>query len=146
MTQDLIVFAGTGNPALAAAVAEELGVRVGSCTVTRFPDGETAVRINEPVRGREVFVVQPTGTPVNDNLIAASHGLFVADARHELSHTAIQEIFVTDSLTADRTWPRLRIVSMAPLFAEAISRIHAGGSLGNLYEAAVNSGRGVSAL
>src|SRR6516162_3433137 len=69
MAADLIVFAGTANSALAEAVAEELGVRLGSCTVTRFPDGETAVWINEPVRGCEVFVVQPTAPPVNDNLV-----------------------------------------------------------------------------
>ncbi|HKI19595.1 MAG TPA: ribose-phosphate diphosphokinase, partial [Isosphaeraceae bacterium] len=69
MTQDFVLLAGTANSALAAAVADELGVGLGSSTTTRFPDGETAVRINEPVRGREVFVLQSTGPPVNDHLI-----------------------------------------------------------------------------
>ena len=69
MNQDLLLFSGTANPALAIAVAAELGVPVRLSAATRFPDGETAVQINEPVRGREVFLVQPTAPPVNDNLV-----------------------------------------------------------------------------
>jgi ribose-phosphate pyrophosphokinase len=68
MTEDFIIFAGTANPELAANVARELGVRLGACAVERFPDGETSVRLDEPVRGREVFVVQPTSPPVNEHL------------------------------------------------------------------------------
>jgi len=313
MTQDPILFAGTANSALAAAVAGELGVRLGACSITRFSDGETAVHINEPVRKREVFLVQPTAPPVNDHLVellafvdacrrsaaeritavvpyfgyarsdkrhgrrepitaslvaqliqaagvdhiltldmhadqiegffhipvdnltavptlcqalrgglperlvvvspdagrvdmaldyshrldssvvvlhkrrvsgsetqvthvvgdvrgrsclivddmistggtiaraveallaagarreivvAASHGLFVGEARAKLSHEAIQAVVVTDSLAADRSWPRLRIVPIAPLIAEAIRRLHAGGSLGDLFQEA----------
>jgi len=67
-------------------------------------------------------------------VVAASHGLFVGEARATLSHQAIQAVFVTDSVAADRSWPRLRIVPIAPLFAEAIRRLHAGGSLGDLFE------------
>lgn len=67
--KDLILFAGTANPALAAAIAAELGIRPAACTVDRFPDGETAVQLGESVRGRDVFLVQPTGPPVNDHLI-----------------------------------------------------------------------------
>ena len=69
MNQDLLLFSGTANPALATAVAAELGVRLRLSAATRFPDGETAVQIDEPVRGREVFLVQPTAPPVNDNLV-----------------------------------------------------------------------------
>ncbi len=317
MTPDLILFAGTANSALAAAVAAELGVRLGRCATTRFPDGETAVHINESVRGREVFLVQPTAPPVNDHLVellafadacrrsaaaritavvpyfgyaradkrhgrreaitaslvaqlmqaagvdhivtldlhaeqiegffhipvdnltavptlsqvlrgrlpeklvvvspdvgrvemaidyahrldspvvvlhkrrasgtetqvthvvgdvrgrscliiddmistggtiaraveallaagarpeivvAASHGLFVGEAQAKLSHEAIQDVFVTDSVAPDRSWPRLRVVPIAPLIAEAIRRLHAGGSLGNLHNDAPTPG------
>ena len=313
MTQDFILFAGTANSALAATVAAELGIGLGRCAATRFPDGETAVHINESVRGREVFLVQPTAPPVNDHLvellafadacrrsaaaritavvpyfgyaradkrhgrrepitaslvaqlmqaagvdhivtldlhaeqiegffqipvdnltavptlsqalcgrlpeglvvvspdvgrvemaldyaqrldspvvvlhkrrasgtetqvthvvgdvrgrscliiddmistggtiaraveallaagarpeivIAASHGLFVGEAQAKLSHEAIQDVFVTDSVAADRSWPRLRVVPIAPLIAEAIRRLHAGGSLGDLFQEA----------
>ena len=64
MPQDFILFAGTANPALAGAIADELGVRPGICSVERFPDGELSVRLDEPVRRREVFIVQPTAPPV----------------------------------------------------------------------------------
>lgn len=69
MADDFIIFAGTANAELAASVARELGVKLGACAVERFPDGETSVTLDEPVRGREVFVVQPTSPPVNDHLV-----------------------------------------------------------------------------
>src|SRR5918911_5548606 len=69
MTGGMTIFAGTANPGLAQSIARELGVRLGACEVERFPDGETSVRLDEPVRGREVFVVQPTSPPVNDHLV-----------------------------------------------------------------------------
>ncbi len=52
------IFAGTANPALAASIASELGVQLGACNIERFPDGEVAVRVLEPVRRKEVFLVQ----------------------------------------------------------------------------------------
>jgi ribose-phosphate pyrophosphokinase len=55
--------------ALATSVAVELGARLGACSVERFPDGELSVRLDEPVRGRKVFIIQPTSPPVNDHLI-----------------------------------------------------------------------------
>lgn len=71
------IFAGTGNPGLASAVADCLGVPLGRCTIERFPDGEVAVEILESVRGCDVFVVQPTSPPVNDRLAEL---LILADA------------------------------------------------------------------
>jgi ribose-phosphate pyrophosphokinase len=311
MTPDFLLLAGTANPALAAAVASLLGVRAAGRTISRFPDGEVGVRLDEPVRGREVFLVQPTGPPVNDNLmellacadacrraaaaritavipyfgyarsdkrhgrhepitaslvaklvetagvdqvltvdlhttqiegffgipaddltavptlcravrdrlpegvvvvspdtgrvamaadyarrlgasvvvlhkrrtsatetevnrvigavddrfcliiddmistggtiahavdallaagarpditIAASHGLFVGEARRMLSHKAIREVIVTDSVTVDRSWSRLCVVSIAPLLAAAIRDILTGRALSDLYQ------------
>ena len=64
MSKDFTVFAGTANPALGAAIVQELGVRLGACAIDRFPDGEVSVRICEPVRRKEVFLVQPTSPPV----------------------------------------------------------------------------------
>jgi ribose-phosphate pyrophosphokinase len=66
---EFTVLAGTANPPLAAAVARELRRPLGDCHVERFPDGELSVQLDETVRGREVFVVQPTSPPVNDHLI-----------------------------------------------------------------------------
>ncbi len=69
MSSLFTMFAGSGNPDLAAAVAREVGVPLGSRVIERFPDGETFVRLEQPVRGHQVFVLQPTGPPVNDNLV-----------------------------------------------------------------------------
>jgi len=63
------VFSGTSNPGLASTIAEHLNVRLGERTVERFADGEARVRIDEDVRGADVFVVQSTCPPVNDHLV-----------------------------------------------------------------------------
>lgn len=69
MEEDLVLFGGTANPALAEAVARELGVALAPSRVERFPDGELSVQLLESVRRKEVFVVQPTSPPVNDHLV-----------------------------------------------------------------------------
>jgi ribose-phosphate pyrophosphokinase len=63
------LFAGTANPALAAAVAEQLGVPLGGLQITRFPDSELYVKFEESVRGTDVFVLQPTCPPIDSNLM-----------------------------------------------------------------------------
>ena len=64
----LTILAGTANPPLAAAIARELDVAIGACTIDRFPDGEVAVQLLEPVRRKEVYLVQPTSPPVDNHL------------------------------------------------------------------------------
>ncbi|MCX7804430.1 MAG: ribose-phosphate pyrophosphokinase [Planctomycetota bacterium] len=63
------VFAGNANPKLAQDICRCLGMALGQAEVGRFPDGETKVRILEDIRGRDVFIIQPTCPPVNDNLM-----------------------------------------------------------------------------
>ena len=63
------VFCGNANPEFAMGVCRELGIDLGKCTVKTFADGEINVTIDEPVRGCDVFVVQPTCNPVNNNLM-----------------------------------------------------------------------------
>jgi ribose-phosphate pyrophosphokinase len=63
------IFSGTANQPLAQAICKSIGVELGQCTVKPFPDGETFVKIEENVRGEEVFVVQPTSPPTNHNLM-----------------------------------------------------------------------------
>lgn len=65
----LKIFSGNANAELAEEIARYAGVPLGAAQVTRFCDGEIEVRINESVRGADVFVVQPTCTPVNENLM-----------------------------------------------------------------------------
>ncbi|MGB9494656.1 MAG: ribose-phosphate pyrophosphokinase [Azonexus sp.] len=65
----LMVFTGNANPKLAADVAEELSVDLGRAKVGRFSDGEVSVELQEHVRGRDIFVLQSTCDPCNDNLM-----------------------------------------------------------------------------
>jgi ribose-phosphate pyrophosphokinase len=65
----LMVFTGNANPKLAEEVARSLNIRLGRATVGRFSDGEVAVEILENVRGKDVFVLQSTSMPTNDNLM-----------------------------------------------------------------------------
>ena len=64
-----MIFTGNANPALAAQVASKLGIPLGKAFVSKFSDGETTVEINENVRGKDVFVIQSTCAPTNDNLM-----------------------------------------------------------------------------
>lgn len=65
----LKVFSGNGNMALSLEIARHLGSNLGKATVGRFADGEVKVEIHENVRGKDCYVVQPTGPPVNDNMM-----------------------------------------------------------------------------
>jgi len=65
----LMIFAGSANPQLAAAVAKRLNLRLGSVSVGRFSDGEVMIELMENVRGRDCFVLQSTCMPTNDNLM-----------------------------------------------------------------------------
>ncbi|HUF63513.1 MAG TPA: ribose-phosphate pyrophosphokinase [Verrucomicrobiales bacterium] len=65
----LKLICGTAHPALAQEIATELGISLCNADVTAFPDGETFVKINENIRGLDVFIVQPTCPPTNHNLM-----------------------------------------------------------------------------
>ncbi len=79
---DLMVFTGNANPELAAKVVEKLGIPLGDITVDKFSDGEIMVELNENVRGRDVFVLQSTCAPTNDNIMEL---LVIVDALHRAS-------------------------------------------------------------
>ena len=63
------IFTGNAHPALAKRIAAELGLELTDVRVTAFPDGETFVKINENIRGQNVFLIQPTCPPTNQNLM-----------------------------------------------------------------------------
>ena len=65
----LKVFSGRANRPLGEMIARALGDSLGKITLDNFPDGETSVRIDEDVRGRDIYIVQPTCPPVNQNLM-----------------------------------------------------------------------------
>ncbi|MCU0871254.1 MAG: ribose-phosphate pyrophosphokinase [Pirellulaceae bacterium] len=66
---ELKIFSGRANPPLAKGICDHLNIPLGRITLTSFPDTETSCKIEEDVRGRDVFLVQPTCQPVNDNLM-----------------------------------------------------------------------------
>ena len=78
----LTVFTGTANPQLAERICAELGAPLADSSMTTFSDGEIYLQINENVRGGDVFVVQPTCTPVDRNLMEA---LLMMDALRRAS-------------------------------------------------------------
>ena len=85
----LMVFAGNAHPELARKVAECLDNRLGHATVGQFSDGEIAVEINENVRGKDVFILQSTCVPTNDNLMEL---ILMVDALRRASATRITAV------------------------------------------------------
>ena len=69
MYDQLVLLSGRANPMLSAEIARYLGVSLGAVELGNFPDGEISVRLNQNVRGCDVFLIQPTGPSVNDTLM-----------------------------------------------------------------------------
>ncbi|MCC5811168.1 MAG: ribose-phosphate diphosphokinase [Ectothiorhodospiraceae bacterium] len=85
----MMVFAGNANPRLARAITDHLKSRPGYGVVSKFSDGEVMVEIDEHVRGKDVFIVQPTCAPTNDNLMEL---LVIADALRRSSAARITAV------------------------------------------------------
>jgi len=73
------IFGGRGNPSLCRKISDYLGCPLGAADISLFPDGELIVRLKEDVRGRDIFIIQPTCPPVNDNLMELL--IFIDSAR-----------------------------------------------------------------
>ena len=82
MSSKMMVFTGNANPALARKVADRLYLAMGNAVVSKFSDGEITVELNENVRGKDVFVLQSTCHPTNDNIIEL---LLIVDALRRAS-------------------------------------------------------------
>ena len=89
MTAKMMVFTGNANPELAAKVTRKLHIPLGNADVGKFSDGEVAVEINENVRGKDVFVLQSTCAPTNDNLMEL---IVMIDALKRASATRITAV------------------------------------------------------
>ena len=83
------VFACNSNKELAEAIVEKLGLKLGDCEVEKFSDGEISVKINETIRGADVFIIQSTSYPVNDNLMEL---LIMIDAMKRASAARITAV------------------------------------------------------
>jgi len=86
---EMKVFAGNSNPALANKIVEYMGTRLGDCEVKTFSDGEINVKINETVRGYDVYLIQSISQPVNENLMEL---LIMIDALKRASAASISVI------------------------------------------------------
>jgi ribose-phosphate pyrophosphokinase len=84
-----VLFTGNANPALAQEIANQLGVELGRADVGRFSDGEVSVEIQQNVRARDVFVVQPTCAPTSENLMELA---FMVDALKRASARRITAV------------------------------------------------------
>lgn len=89
MLDKIKVFSGNSNPTLAQKICEALSVPLGAARVRRFSDGEVMVEINENVRGRDVYVIQSTCAPTNDNLMEL---LVMTDALKRASAATITAV------------------------------------------------------
>lgn len=86
---EMKILTGTAHPKLAKDIADYIGVPLSDATVSSFPDGETFAKINENVRGRDVFIIQPTCPPTNQNLMEL---LILVDAARRASAARITAV------------------------------------------------------
>ena len=96
---EMKVFSGSANRELAERICKYIGVPLGQATISSFPDGETYVKIEENVRGRDVFLIQPTSPPTNEHLMEL---LIMVDACRRASADRITAVFHF-LVTRDRT-------------------------------------------
>jgi len=112
------LFTGNGNKPLAQAIAKELHMPLGDMSVTKFSDGEISVQINESVRGCDVFVLQSTSTPVNDNLMEL---LVIIDAMRRASAGRITAVMPYFGYARQDRKARARDPITAKLVADLIT-------------------------
>src|SRR5215212_5876370 len=86
---EMKVFSGTANRELAQRICDYIGTPLGQATISSFPDGETYVKIEENIRGRDVFIIQPTSPPTNEHLMEL---LIMVDAARRASASRITAV------------------------------------------------------
>src|SRR6202522_277100 len=124
------VFAGNANPLLAEGIARHLHAPLGRAYVGRFSDGEVNVEIMENVRGRDVFIVQPTCPPANDNLMEL---LMMTDACRRASAARITAVVPYFGYSRQDRRPR---ATRSAITAKLVANMIAGaGAAGGCVEA-----------
>jgi ribose-phosphate pyrophosphokinase len=119
----MMVFSGNSNPELAQAIANYLKLNMGSALVTRFSDGEVHVEILENVRGKDVFIVQPTCAPTNDHLMEL---LVMVDAVRRSSAARITAVIPYFGYARQDRRPRsARVPITAKVVAQMIGNVRA---------------------
>ena len=119
MKNKLKVFTGNANPELAKEICKYLKIPLGKSEVTQFPDGETYVKILENIRGKDVFIVQPTCPPVNKNLMEL---LLMIDAAQRASAERITAVLPYYGYARQDRKVEPRVSIAAKLVANLIAR------------------------
>jgi ribose-phosphate pyrophosphokinase len=118
---ELMIFSGSSNPKLAARVAHELSMSLGRADVSRFSDGEVSAEIHENVRGRDVFLLQSTCAPTNDNVMEL---MIMADAIRRASAQRITAVIPYYGYARQDRRPRsARVAISAKVVADMISSV-----------------------
>lgn len=121
MANNLMVFTGNANPALADAIARNIGVPLGYASISKFSDGEVSVELNENVRGKDVFVIQPTCAPTNDSIMEL---LLMSDALHRASANRITAVIPYFGYARqDRRVRSARVAISAKVVADMIGAV-----------------------
>ena len=115
----MAVFSGSANPKLAQTVADNLHIPLGKADINRFSDGEIAVEIKENVRGKDVFILQPTCAPTNDHLMEV---ILLADALRRSSAGRITAVIPYFGYARQDRRPRsARVPISAKVVADMLS-------------------------
>jgi len=114
---DFLVFTGNANPGMAGELANHLGIQLGNAKIGRFSDGEITVEINQNVRARDVFVVQSTCAPTNDNLMEL---LVMVDALRRSSAERITAVIPYFGYARQDRRPRS---SRVPISAKVVANL-----------------------
>lgn len=117
MNDRLKVLSGNAHPELARAICKHIGVELGSALVETFPDGETFVQIQENIRGRDIFIVQPTCPPANQNLMEL---LIMVDAVRRASPQRITAVLPFYGYARQDRKDRPRVPITAKLIANLL--------------------------
>ncbi len=121
MANNLMVFTGNANPALADAIARNIGVPLGRASISKFSDGEVSVELNENVRGKDVFVIQPTCAPTNESIMEL---LLMSDALHRASANRITAVIpYIGYARQDRRVRSARVAISAKVVADMIGAV-----------------------
>src|SRR5512141_2163344 len=118
MNRELKIFTGTAHAALGQAIARCLGLPLGRAHLARFSDGEVWFQIQDNVRGADVFVVQPTGPPVNENLMEL---LVMLDAFKRSSASRITAVIPYYGYARQDRKDKPRVPITAKLVADLLS-------------------------
>ena len=119
MKDKLLVFSGNAHPKLAKDICKYLDVSLGDALVGRFSEGEVSVKINENVRGKDVFIIQPTCPPVNDNLMEL---LILIDALKRASSQRITAVIPYFGYARQDRKDQPRVPITAKLVANLITK------------------------